>query len=127
MWQEYNPNPVNARVGDCAVRAVAKALNTDWETAYLLIAMNGFQMGDIMSSNNVWGSVLRQNDFYRHILDNNCPDCYTVKDFCREHPKGVYVVGTPNHVVAVIDGDYFDTWDSGNEIPFYYWSKENEL
>lgn len=33
MWIEYNPNPTGRNVDDCAVRAVSKALNTDWETA----------------------------------------------------------------------------------------------
>ena len=26
MWTYYNPNPIAVRVGDCAVRAVAKAI-----------------------------------------------------------------------------------------------------
>lgn len=47
MYYEYNPNPVSRRVGDCAVRAVAKALDTDWETAYTLLVTNGFLMGDM--------------------------------------------------------------------------------
>lgn len=127
MWIKYNPNPVGARVGDCAVRAVAKALNIDWETAFILIAKNGFVMGDIMASNNVWGSVLRENGFYRYTLPNDCPDCYTVKDFCQDHPKGMYVLGTTNHVVTVIDGNYYDSWDSGDEVPFYYWTKDKEV
>lgn len=46
MFQEYNPNPVGRRVGDCAVRAVAKALDIDWETAYAKIVKNGFLMAD---------------------------------------------------------------------------------
>lgn len=126
MWIQYNPNPVNARVGDCVVRAVAKALGIDWESAYVLIAQNGFIMGDIMASNNVWGSVLRQHGFYRYALPNECPDCYTIKDFCQDHPHGTYVVGTNSHVVAVVDGDYYDTWDCGNEVPVYFWRKEKE-
>lgn len=126
MWIKYNPNPVSARVGDCAVRAVAKALDTDWERAYALISINGFAMGDIISSNNVWGSVLRQNGFYRHVIPNECPDCYTVEDFCKDHPKGIYVLGLQNHVVTIEDGNYFDTWPSGNETVIYYWSKEKE-
>jgi hypothetical protein len=113
-------------VGDCAIRAVAKALNTDWESAYLMIAMNGFAMGDIMSSNNVWGSVLRQHGFYRYIVPNECPDCYTLKDFCAEHPKGLFVVGMNNHVATVENGDYFDAWDSGDELVNYYWTKEGK-
>ena len=39
MFKEYNPNPVSRRVGDCAVRAVAKALDIDWETAYQILQL----------------------------------------------------------------------------------------
>ena len=53
MFLEYNPNPAGRKVGDCSVRAVAKALNTDWETAYLMLASNGFAMGDMPSSDSV--------------------------------------------------------------------------
>lgn len=53
MYYEYNPNPVSRRVGDCAVRAVAKALDTDWETAYTLLVTNGFLMGDMPSSDRM--------------------------------------------------------------------------
>lgn len=126
MWVYYNPNPIAVRVGDCAIRAVAKALDTDWESAYLMIAMNGFTMGDIMSSNNVWGSVLRQHGFYRHIIPNECPDCYTLKDFCAEHPKGLFVVGMNNHVATVENGDYYDAWNSGDELVNFYWTREKE-
>ena len=80
-WMQYNPNPSARNVGDCAVRAVSKALNVDWETAYAMIAAAGFQMGDVISSNSVWGSVLRNRGFYRHIIPNTCPDCYTVGQF----------------------------------------------
>ena len=127
MWIKYNPNPVGLKVADCSIRAVSKALNIDWETAYALIAKNGFLMGDILASNNVWGSVLRQHGFKRYIIPNTCPDCYTIDDFCKDHPKGTYVLGTSNHVVTAIDGNIYDTWDSGNEIPFYYWTNEKEV
>jgi hypothetical protein len=30
----------------------------------------------------------------------------------------------PGHTVCVIDGDWFDTFDSGAEMPVYYWEKE---
>ena len=61
MFKEYNPNPVGRRVGDCAVRAIAKALDTDWESAYLMLTANGFSMGDMPSSDSVWGATLREN------------------------------------------------------------------
>lgn len=124
MYREYNPNPVGRRVGDCAVRAIAKALDIDWETAYLKNIINGFQMGDVPSSDSVWGATLRQNGFYRKSIPDTCPDCYTAKDFCEDHPQGVYVLGFGGHVATVKDGDLFDSWDSSNEIPQYYWYKE---
>lgn len=34
MWVKYQPNPCGRNVGDCAVRAISKALGMDWETAY---------------------------------------------------------------------------------------------
>ena len=125
MWIEYNVNPISNRVEDCAIRAISVALNISWDDAFDLIAHNAKQMGSVMHSNVVFGSVLRQHGFTRRIIPDTCPDCYTIKDFCIDHPKGTYVVGTGSHVVAVIDGNYIDTWDSGNEIPIYYW-KEND-
>ena len=126
MFREYNPNPVGIRVGDCAVRAIAKALNIDWETAYLKNIINGFQMGDVPSSDNVWGATLRQNGFYRKTLPDTCPDCYTAEDFCKDHPQGTYVLGFGGHVATVVDGDLYDSWNSSNLIPTYYWYRKDE-
>lgn len=124
MWIKYNPNPVGRSVGDCAVRAVSKALNIPWEQAYLTIVINGYAMGDMPSSNSVWGAVLRQNGFKRTSIENTCPDCYTAKDFCEDHPKGTFVLGFGNHVATVVDGNLYDSWDSLSELPQYYWFKE---
>lgn len=121
MYIRYNPNPTGRNVGDCAVRAVSKALGIDWETAYLNIARNGFMMGDMPSSDSVWGAVLRQNGFYRKTVPNTCPDCYTADDFCRDNPEGIFVLGFGGHVATVIDGDLYDSWNSSNEIPVYVW------
>ena len=125
MWIEYNPNPCGRRVGDCAVRAIAKALNISWEEAYILIINNGFSMCDMPSGDSVWGAVLRQNGFYRKAIPNTCPDCYTTNDFCNDYPKGIFVLGFGGHVATVKDGDLYDSWDSSNEIPQFYWYKED--
>ena len=123
MWIEYNPNPVGRRVGDCAIRALAKALGVGWETAYAMAASNGYSMGDMPSSNSVWGAVLRQNGFYRQSIPNSCPDCYTADDFCRDNPVGTYVLGFGTHVATVVNGNIYDSWDSRNLVPQYFWLK----
>ena len=125
-FREWNPNPTGRRVGDCAVRAVARALDVDWETAYLKIAVNGYAMGDMPSSDSVWGAVLRQAGFYRTAVPNTCPDCYTVAAFAQDHPEGVFVLALGGHVVTVVDGDWYDTWDSGGQIPQYFWYLKEE-
>ena len=124
MWREYNPNPTGRKVGDCAIRAVAKALDTDWETAYAMITINGFNMGDMPSSDSVWGAVLRQKGFYRNAIPNTCPDCYTAEQFAKDHPEGVFVLGFGGHVATVKDGDLYDSWDSSQASPQFFWYKK---
>lgn len=120
----YNPNPSRKLVGDCVVRAISKATGVEWKTAYLLLAMEGYEMDDMPTSNSVWGSVLQKLGFSRYVIPNTCPNCYTVKDFCWDNYTGTYILATGTHVVAVKNGDYYDSWDSGDEIPIYYWWKE---
>lgn len=124
MWIEYNANPVSNRVEDCAVRAVAVALDIPWDDAFDLIAYNAKQMGTMMHSNAAWGSVLRQHGFVREAVPNSCPDCYTAYDFCIDHPEGVYVLGFGSHTATVINGNLIDTWNSSFEIPQFYWYRK---
>ena len=125
MWEEFNNNPVGRRVGDCAVRAVSKALDCDWETAYTMLVANGFLMGDMPSSDSVWGATLRQHGFYRESVPNTCPDCYTAEDFCNDHPDGTYVLGFGGHTATIKDGVLYDSWDSTGLSPQFYWFKPN--
>lgn len=122
MWVNYNPNPFGLRVGDCVVRAISKALDKPWEDTYIDLCIQGFMMGDLASSNAVWSTYLKHKGFNRRTVQD-CPDCYTVEDFCNEHPSGVYVIGTGSHAVAVVDGCYYDAWQSGQETPVYYFEK----
>lgn len=125
MWKEFQNNPVGRRVGDCAVRAISKALNMGWEAAYIALVINGLQMGDMPSSDSVWGALLRQHGFKRTNIPDSCPACYYVEDFCRDNPKGTFVIGTGGHVVTAVDGDYYDSWDSGKEVVQFVWYRED--
>ena len=122
-WVYFNPSPSGRNVGDCAVRAVAKALGVDWETAYAMLTAAGYALNDMPSSNAVWGSVLRNNGFVRSSIPQTCPDCYDAEDFARDHPHGTYVLGFGNHTATIQDGQLFDSWDSSHEIPQYYWER----
>lgn len=120
----YNPNPVANDTRDCTVRAIAKALDVSWEEAYIMLALNGINMGVMIDDGNVFGSVLRQHSFYKELIPNTCPDCYTADDFCRDHPIGTYVLVFGAHIATVQNGNIYDTWDSSRMIPIYYWYKK---
>lgn len=124
MFKFQNPNPRLNLTGDCVIRALAIAQDKTWDDIYLTLMSYGYDMKDMPSSNNVWSYYLHNNDYKRYVIPDICPNCITIKDFV-QNTSGRYILGTGSHVVAVDNGTYFDTWDSGNEIPIYYWKKGN--
>ena len=122
-YRYSNPNPHGALIGDCVVRAIAIATDRTWDDSYEILTDYGFRMKNLPNAAEVWGEVLKNDGFTRKSIPDTCPICYTVRMFCHDHPSGTYVLATGSHVVAVVDGDYYDTWDSGDEVPVYYWRK----
>ncbi len=122
-YVNYNPNPTRKLVGDCVIRAISAVLGTDWEKTYLELALQGFMMHDMPSSNDVWGNYLLLKGFKRYIIPDTCPECYTVSNFCEDNPQLTGILATGSHVIAIKSGNYYDSWDSGDEIPIYYWKK----
>ena len=126
MFVLYNANPDQLITGDCTIRAIAKLTGKEWETVYAGVCAKGYEMKRMPEDNPVWGAYLKEQGYKRHTLPDTCPDCYTVAEFCRDYPAGKYILATGSHVVAVENGDHYDTWDSANETPIYYWEKEEE-
>lgn len=138
-FRYFNPNPDNKHTSDCVIRALSKFLGVSWIEAYMEICVYGGFNSDMPNVNSVWSSFLESKGYRRHNIPDTCPYCYTLKDFCLDHPKGKYFVSLDvgyadlystadsgnvvgNHVVCVKNGNYYDTWDSGNEVVKYYWS-----
>lgn len=120
-----NPNPFNKRTGDCVIRAISIAEDKTWDDTFIELMVESFGQKDMPSDNQTWSSYLHKLGYSRHIIPDTCPDCYTITDFVRDHPNGQYILATGSHVVAVKDGSYYDTWESGSEVPIYYFEKES--
>ena len=126
MYSELNINPMRKNTGDCVVRAIGTVTDRDWDDVYLDLVVKGFLLKEMPSLNSVWGSYLRDLGFKRHIIPDTCDiECYTVEDFTRDHPTGRYILCTGTHAIAVIDGVAYDTWNSLEEVPIFYFVKEN--
>ena len=123
MLKQSNPNPYGRSVGDCTVRAICHALGKSWEEAFLDLCLFGLMMGDMPSSNAVTTAYLKKQGFKRRTIPDSCPDCYTIEDFCKDHPQGIFVIGTGSHLTCCIDSVLFDSWNSLAETPVYYFEK----
>ena len=119
-----NPNPLDKMVGDCVVRAISLCEGLSWEEVYLSLCVMGFLEADMPSSNEITDKYLLSQGYTKKPIVNTCPNCYTVEQFCKDHPKGRFILGTGTHLVCSIDGNYIDAWDSGQKAIVYYFEKE---
>lgn len=124
MYIYENPNPDGILEEDCVVRAIAIAMDRSWYDVYVDLCLQGVKMSGMPSSNRVWSQYLKEQGYRRYAVPDTCPSCYTVRDFCGEFFKGTYILGTGTHAVCVIDGNAYDAWNSLDEAPIWYWTKE---
>ena len=122
MWIYQNPNPQRKEVPDCVIRAISIALDLDWYEVYDRLCSLGREEANMPNADSVWGKLLYRMGFAPFLLPYHCPQCVTIRRFCEIFPSGTYIIGTGSHAVAVIDGNYHDSWDSGNEIATFFWS-----
>lgn len=123
MWVYANPNPCRTETEDCVVRAIAVATGQSWEKVHRDLCEMSRRNCTMPSVNWLWGKYLRRMGFRQFLLPDSCPECVTVRQFSRMYPEGTYIVGTGRHAVAVIDGNWIDAWDSGDEKPAYFWKE----
>lgn len=121
MWIRCNPNPLGRQTEDCVIRAIAIATDQSWRRVYRQLCDLGEKHADLPNSNAIWGMYLRERGARQFLLPESCPECITVQAFCERYPEGIYVIGTGDHAVACIDGDYYDSFDSGILTPTYFW------
>lgn len=122
IYIHYNGNPCGKENGDCVIRAISIATGKEWYKVYAGLCVEGrFECG-WGNFNEIWSNYLWYLGFSRHGLQYNPK--YTVSDFAEDNPSGAFILGTGKHAVAVVNGNWIDSWDSGQEIPKYYFVRE---
>lgn len=120
----YNPNPKGKHVTDCVIRMLCRLENLTWLEAFDELTDICRREFSMPSNDKMWSLMLKRRGYTKYLLPDDLYDIYTVRDFCRDHPVGKYCLKTSGHVVAVVNGDYYDSFDSGDKEPIYYWRKE---
>lgn len=121
MWIYANPNPDNNNVPDCVIRAVCIALNKPWEEVSDELYSVARKHHSVTCDDNIWGRYLFELGFEPFVLPHVCPRCTTIDEFTQYYSRGIYIIGTGYHAVAVLDGNFYDTWNSGNELATFFW------
>ena len=125
MYRYLNVNPSNRTTDDCLIRAIAIIFGISWEKAYTDLCNYGLLIHDMPNKDSTLSLYLRERGFKRYVMPD-CPACYTIREFAEEHPYGDYILLTSGHAVPLINGTYYDTTDSGDEILTYYWKEEKD-
>lgn len=130
-FKYFQPNKkdLKDKVGDCQIRALCKVLELTWLEAFDLTIpicrdLQTYTIFDcdLKKTNAAMESLGFQ---YTGISNKKGTRRPTVDSFTKEHKTGRYIVKVAHHVVAVVDGHYHDTWDSGHCCMYgYYTLKE---
>ena len=135
----YNPNPMQRyhkdgtpmkwKYCDCTIRALSKAENTDWASAYKTLADLGLKHFMMPNDPELLFIAFSGMGYLRRTYKNT--ERIQLKKFAEIHKQGTFIASMPGHVVAVVNGKYYDAFDSGD---FYvtsyweqYWDKESEF
>lgn len=126
MYKYYQPNKKDLKdeQGDCAIRCLTKFYNIEWTEAFDLLVKYARESQTMINSLNNIKELFDNNKIkYTTIYKQRL----TVKEFAKKYNKGTYAlyirVGFRTHLVTVVDGIYYDTWDCGSKLVYGYWEK----
>jgi len=117
-WHKYNPNPKSRNIGDCTLRSYCAAFNIDWDKAFDIASRVAKENSSMIQY--VAEKVLTE-EFHCTIDEKynkktvKAKDRITVNEFAMSHPYGTFILHVRGHQVTVKDGEYWDSWDSGNK------------
>jgi len=129
-FRRYNANVRDTNAPDCVKRAISFALGWDYnDVSRSLNNISKMRTGTTENYNTL-------NVFAKFLKDQGCPlmdqsswpKPFSVEEFCEQNPSGTYVLevhdghNRNNHLVAVMNGDIYDSWDCSKYVIRRGWS-----
>ena len=121
-YEKYTPNSVDC--GDCSIRAFTKLYDVSWDEA--------FDIAGQIAKDNAWmphdkalvEKIITDKFGYEMCKLEKDEKKMTVSEFAIKYNVGTYLVEISRHLVAVVDGQYYDTWDCGDKKVSKYFAKD---
>lgn len=129
--KRYNANSRDKHVGDCVPRSISLAFGEDYDQVRK-------DLNKIVREERPYSKFNSYTVFKVYLERHGCAftkypdDNTTEEEFCRKHPEGTYLLltgdekhaikGQSTHMVCIIDGDIYDSWDS-SDYEVIQWAK----
>ena len=126
-YKYYQPNKKDLKdqYGDCVIRALTKVMDKEWLEVFDELVPIAREIQSTLGMKIVYETYLKNNGFeYVGISNKKGSKRPTVESFAKDNREGTYYLNVANHCVAVVDGVYYDTWDSGHKSLYGYWIKK---
>ena len=123
-FEYYQPNikDLKDNYGDCVIRALTKVTDKSWVEIFDELVPIAREYQCMPNGKPSYEEYLRRNGFtYIGVSNKRGTKRPTVSKFALKHKEGRYVARVAHHLVAVVDGRYYDTWDSGDKSLYGYW------
>lgn len=133
----YNANPHGRITGDCVTRAIATALDIDYNIAVFMGAIVQVETGYDNATAQGIDYILKRVGWSKQKQPRKWDGTkYTGKEFCAEIQRGIdgdfyYLQGKRivaniggHHTVAIVDGKVWDIWNSTGGCIGNYWTKD---
>lgn len=125
-YKYYQPNKKDLKdeYEDCVIRSLTKATGREWLQVFEELLSYAREFQCMPNEKLCYERYLKDNGFcYVGISNKKGSKRPTVDRFAKDHKIGTFVLRTAHHIVTVVDGIYYDSWDSGEKSLYGYWEK----
>ena len=131
---KYNANTSDNHVGDCVKRSIAIAFRMDYNDAGKELNRVKRERGlpSFNTTSNIMAFLAERGLRFTFMPESDT----TVEEFADAHPSGTYVLltgdakkaakGYSSHMLTIVNGDVYDSWNSLKHIVVQYCKVEDE-
>lgn len=123
MYKFLNLHPQGKRVGDCVKRAIAGAENRDYmEVQRELNRLKKKTGAKRFNDDKNWKTYVKEKGYTKLSFPAvKGKPRMNGEMFCKEYPKGRYILRMARHLSCCIDGVIYDTWDCTEKCVYNAW------